>query len=234
MARRLCLCSILAAVLLPAGVADASRPPSKSEAKAIKKGFLKGRSKAGTTVTRIRVSTADRRYASVAYRAEVKTSTPYKAPAPEVVKKSGKSWKPVTAAKVPAKVKKDLKAKKPASDVTLSGEVSARFTRPARCDGSGVSIYDKGADLRLSIQQFTGKGTGIRPALGVGTVVAVYRNRGTELAYESGQPNDANAESGFFYRDKGGWGIVDADLAPPPVPDIKPFAVSVKGTWDCG
>jgi hypothetical protein len=151
-----------------------------------------------------------------------------------VVKKSGKSWKTVPPTKVPAKVKKDLKIKKPVSDVTLSGEVSARFTRPASCDSSGVSIYDPGTDLRLSIQQSTGKGYGIRPALAVGTVVAVYRNRGTELAYESGQPSDANAASGFFYRDADGWGIVDADLAPPPVPDIKPFAVSVKGAWDCG
>ena len=68
----------------------------------------------------------------------------------------------------------------------------------------------------------------------MGTVVAVYRNKGTELAYESGEPTDANAASGFFYRDPGGWGSVDADLAPPPVPEIKPFAVTVKGIWVCG
>jgi hypothetical protein len=64
------------------------------------------------------------------------------------------------------------------------------------------------------------KGSGFHPALAVDTVVALYRNHGTELA--------------CFYRDPGGWGIVDADLAVPPVPDAKPLAVSVKGTWDCG
>ena len=42
----------------------ASRAATRAEAKAIKKGFLKGRP-AGTKVKRIRVSTADRRFAAV-------------------------------------------------------------------------------------------------------------------------------------------------------------------------
>ena len=67
----------------------------------------------------------------------------------------------------------------------------------------------------------------------MGTVVAVYRNKGTELAYESGQPNDATAETGVFYREPS-WGFVDADLAAPPVPDITPLVVTAKGKWDCG
>jgi hypothetical protein len=118
--------------------------------------------------------------------------------------------------------------------VTVSGEISAHLTRAASCDAGGVSIYDKAHDVRFSIQQAVSRGNGFHPALGVDTVVALYRNKGSELAYESGQPTDANAQSGYFYRDPGDWGIVDADLAAPPVPDVKPLAVSVKGTWDCG
>ena len=97
-----------------------------------------------------------------------------------------------------------------------------------------MSIYDPGADLLLSIQQSRDEGDGYRPALGVRTVVAVYRNKGTELAYESGQPADAFSASGFFEKDPDGWGRVVADLAPPPVPEIRPFAVKVDGIWTCG
>ena len=81
-----------------------------------------------------------------------------------------------------------------------------------------MSIYDPGADLLLSIQQSRDEGDGFRPALGVRTVVAVYRNKGTELAYESGSPADVFSASGFFEKDPDGWGRVDAQLAPPPVP----------------
>jgi hypothetical protein len=232
MAWRVCLCSVLCSMLLPIGVSEAARAPSRSEAKAIKKAFLKGRSK--TTVTRIRVSTVNRRYAAVSYRTDVKTSTVFKAPSPVLLEKSGKKWKTVGPGKVPAKVKKDLKKKGAASDVTASGELTAHFTRGASCSPGGVRIYDPAHDVLLSIQQAQSRGSGFHPALAVDTVVALYRNRGSELTYESGQPTDANAESGYFYRDSGGWGIVDADLAAPPVPDVRPLAVSVKGTWDCG
>lgn len=103
-------------------------------------------------------------------------------PTPVVLKKGGTKWKPVSAAKTPKKVKKDLKVKPAVSNVRLTGEAEAHWTRPARCDASGVSIYDPGADLQLSIQQSRGQGFGLRDALAVRTVVAVYRNRGTELA----------------------------------------------------
>ena len=233
MAWRVYLCSILLVVLLPVGAAQASRAPGRSEAKGIKKAFLKGRSKSATKILKVRVSTVDRRYASVTYSSDVKTSKVFKAPSPILLKKSGKKWKSVDPAKVPAKVKKDLKKKPATSDVTIAGEVTAHLTRGASCSRSGVSIYDPADDILFSIQQTLDQRAGFHPALAVDTVVAIYRKKGTELAYESGQPRDANAESGYFYRDPDGWGIVDAALAPPPVPDFKPFAVTAKGTWDC-
>jgi hypothetical protein len=231
---RLLLCTVLVTALVPVGMAEAARAPSRSEAKAIKKGFLKGRSRTATKILKVRVSTVSRRYASVAYTSNVKTSTLFKAPSPVLLKKSGKKWKTVAPSKVPSKVKKDLKKKGAASNVTATGEVTAHFTRAANCSAGGVTIYDPAHDVLLSIQQAVSKGSGLHPALAVDTVVALYRSKGTELAYESGQPTDANAESGFFYRDPGAWGFVDADLAAPPVPDVKPLAVSVKGIWDCG
>jgi hypothetical protein len=233
--RTICLAAALPAVLLVgvAAPAQASRAPHKAEAAAIKKAFFKGRSKSATKIVKVRVSTVDKRYAGVTYSSDVKTSTVFKAPSPVLLKKSGKKWKAVGPGKVPAKVKKDLKKKTAVSDVTVSGEVSAHLTRGAACSPGGVSIYDPVKDLLLSIQQSIHRGSGFHPALAVDTVVALYRNKGTELAYESGQPTDANAQSGYFYRDPGGWGIVDAELAVPPVPDVKPLAVSVKGTWDC-
>ncbi len=234
MTRRALFSLVVATALLGATEAQASRAPTKAESKAIKKGFLEGRSKAATKIRKVRVSTVSRRYAAVTYSSDVRTSKAYKAPSPVVLKKGGKTWKPVGPGKVPGKVKKDLKAKTPVSDITISGELSARITRPARCDSSGVSIYDKASDLQFSIQQSRYKGNGFRPARAVWTVVAIYRNRGTELAYESGQPGDATAPSGFFYRDPGGWGLVDADLSAPPVPTLMPLAVKVKGFWVCG
>jgi hypothetical protein len=233
MTRRVLCSGVLLIALTVVAPAEASRGPTKSEAKAIKKGFLKGRSAKGTTIRRIRVSTAADGYASVSYRTTVKTSTVFSPPGPVVLKKGAGKWKPVSAAKAPKKVKKDLKVKPAVSDVRLTGEVAARFTRPARCSSIGVTIYEPGADLLLSIQQFQNKGYGLRPAKAIRTIVAVYRNKGMELAYESGQPADADAESGVFYRDPTG-GFVNASLAPPPVPEIRPFAVEVNGTWTCG
>ncbi|HEX5909834.1 MAG TPA: hypothetical protein VFY44_05025 [Thermoleophilaceae bacterium] len=233
MTRRVPCFGVLLIALTFAAPAEASRAPTKAEAKAIKKGFFKGRSAKTTTIRRMRVSTAATGYAAVSYRTDVKTSTVFSPPTPVVLKKGGGKWKPVTAAKTPKKVKKDLKVKAAKSNVKLSGEVSATWTRPARCSSSGVSIYDPGSDLQLSIQQSREEGYGLRDARGVRTVVAVYRNRGTELAYESGAPADATAPSGVFYREPIG-GFVNASLAPPPVPEIRPFAVEVKGDWICG
>ncbi len=214
--------------------ADASRAPTKKEAKAIKKGFLKGRPAKENAVRRIRVSTANRRYAAVTYLSDVAISTKLKPPGPVALKKSGGKWKPVSSAKVPVKPKKDLKLKKATSDVRVSGEVNARFTRPARCSASGVSIYDPGTDLLFSIQQSQDPGNGLRHAKAVGTVVAIYRNKGTELAYESGAPGDATQPSGSFFRHPLRWGYVDAELSAPPVPTLMPLAVKAAGAWDCG
>ena len=74
--------------------------PTKAESKAIKKGFLKQRS-GKPTVKRIRVSTANRRYATVSYVVDVVTSTKLTPPGPEPFKKSGKSWKPVSPGEGP-------------------------------------------------------------------------------------------------------------------------------------
>jgi len=233
MSRRALVFLLVSMAVLPVTEAQASRAPTKAEAKAIKKGFLKQRS-GKPTVKRIRVSTADKRYAKVSYAVDVVTSTKLTPPGPEPFKKSGKKWKAVSPAKVPAKVKKDLKLKEATSDVRVSGEVNARFTRPARCDAGGVSIYDPGTDLQFSIQQAQDRGNGYRDAKAIGTVVAIYRNRGTELAYESGAPADASQATGFFFRHPLNWGYVSAQLAAPPVPAIMPLTVKVAGAWDCG
>ena len=234
MTRRVLCSGVLLIALTFAAPAEASRAPTKAEAKAIKKGFLKGRSAKATTIRRMRVSTARAGWAAVSYTVEARTAKKLKAPTPVVLKKSGSKWKDVPPGKAPKKVKSDLKVPPATSNVKLTGEVSTVFKRAARCNDSGVSIYDPGADLLLSIQQSREEGDGYRPARGVRTVVAVYRNKGTELAYESGAPADAFAPSGFFERDPDGWGRVVADLAPPPVPEIRPFAVRVDGIWVCG
>lgn len=229
----ICLAALLVLGLGLAPAAGASRKATAAEAKAIKKGFFKGRSKAATRIRGIRVSTVSARYAAVAYSADVKISVFTKAPSPVVLKKSGKAWAKVASAKVPAKVKKDLKKKAAASNVSITGEINATLTRGATCSAGGVNIYDPGQDILLSMQLFTSKGPGTYDAKGVGTVVGIYRNSGTELAYESGQPNDATIPSGFFHIDALRWGIIDADLSKPPTATINPLAVFVKGTWDC-
>lgn len=227
----ICATALVATGLAAAPGADASRKATASEAKAIKKGFLKGRSKAATRIRGIRVSTVDRRYSAVSYSTDVKVSVFTKAPTPVVMKKKGKSW--VKASKVPAKVKKDLKKSAAKSNISITGDITATLTRGAVCSSGGVNVYDPAQDILLSMQLFTSKGPGNYPAKGVGTVVGIYRNSGTELAYESGQPTDANSPSGFFYIDPGRWGIIDADLAVPPTSTTNPLSVFVKGTFDC-
>ena len=230
---RICITALVASGVGFAPPADAARKATSSEAKAIKKGFLKGRSKAATRIRGIKVSTVNSRYAAVTYSTDVKVSVFTKAPTPVVLKKSGKAWGKASPAKVPAKVKKDLKKKAAKSNVSITGEINATLTRGATCSDGGVNIYDPGQDILLSMQLFTSKGPGTYDAKAVGTVVGIYRNSGTELAYESGQPNDATSPSGFFHIDVGRWGIIDADLGRPPTATINPLTVSVKGTWDC-
>ena len=103
-----------------------------------------------------------------------------------VLKKSGSKWKDVPPGKAPKKVKSDLKVPPATSNVRLTGEVVDRVQarRPLqRLRGEHLRPRCRPA---ADIQQRRDEGDGFRPALGVRTVVAVYRNKGTELAYESG------------------------------------------------
>jgi hypothetical protein len=247
---------LLAIVLavVAAAPAKASREPTGSEAKAIKKAFLKGR-EGKTTIRKIRVSTADTRFAAVFYKVQIEelNSSPppprtgttrgavktYTPPAPEILKeRKGSKWK--TVPKVPKKVKKALKLKDPRSSIRITGEHTAFLTQPARCTDDGdfysASVYDAGSDTYLSIE-FHGdyyKGHGRYPALGVGSLAGLYGNSGTVLVYETGQGNDALSPSGDIWVDEG-FGIIEASMAR--IPDeggTYPQTVWVSGTWACG
>ena len=230
-------------LLLTAGVdpADASRRATGSESRAIKKAFFKLHEKSTTTISRIRVSTVNTRFAAVAYKTDVPeptatAATVYK-PKPEILKKgSGGKWKPGAA---PKKVKNDLKVKPPVSLIRITGDVEATLTRPARCTRGGgpASIYDPATDTYLSIQfhQDAYKGPGWYPALSVNSLAGIYLNNATELRYETGQSADAFSPSGSIYVDGGGWGIIEATMAR--VNDgtdtHHPQSVTVSGTWAC-
>ena len=248
--RRSTLASLLAVGLAGLAVvpAQASRAPTKSEKKAIKASFLKGR-QVRTTIAKIRVSTADPRFASVDYsiaiedpsvpraglRSAKRGGSKYAAPAPAIEKKlKGKKWK--TVPKAPGKVKKDLKLKSPKSSIQVSGDHTAFLSRPASCGGGdgGASIYDPGSDTYLSID-FHGDswlGPGWYGAYAVRSVAAIYGSQGQVLLYESGQSNDAFAASGRIYADYG-WGLIFTDMSPPP-PTTRPNSVQVNGEWICG
>ncbi len=239
----LTLAALLLLSLAPAP-ADASRAPTRAEAKAIKRGFLTGRP-AGTKVKRIRVSTADKRFAGVTYTSNVRelerppaqTAKAVKAPSPVVLKKSGAKWKAVASGKVPKKVKSDLK-KKAVSDLRISGDVNVHFTQPASCTRSGdfysASLYDRGRDIYLSIQINRFRGFGFYPALAVRSLASLaVGNSGTTPQYETGQGNNAEAPSGEIYVDKGGWGIIEAGMSKIPDEQTYPETISVSGTWDC-
>jgi hypothetical protein len=234
-------------VAAPAG---ASKEPSGSKARAIKKAFRKGH-EGETKINRILLSTVNPRFAAVSYaitidevRARGYGTAPtlrgatkkYPAPSPEILKKKkGGKWKAVPTA--PKKVRKDLKVKDPKSSIQISGEHTASLTRPASCTDShdfyGAGVYDPGTDTYLSVQIFNYSGHRLYPALGVGSVAGLYGNSGTVLVYETGQGNDAFSPSGIIHVDEG-WGIIDATMAR--VPDeggTYPQSVTVRGTWDC-
>jgi hypothetical protein len=243
--RRPALFASLAVALvgLSALPAQASRAPTKAEKKAIRASFLKGRD-VKTTIKKIRVSTADPRFASVAYSIAIEDPTAprarrggsdYAAPTPAIEKKvKGKKWK--TVPKAPKKVKKDLKLKDAKSDIRVSGAHSALLTRPASCSGDdgGAGIYDPGSDTYLSVGFFgrSWSGPGWYGAYAVGSVAAIYGSQGQVLLYESGQSNDAFAASGRIYADYG-WGLIFTDMSPPP-PTSSPNSVHVEGEWICG
>ena len=234
----------LAALLLLTFVsqASASRAPTRTESSAIKKVFFKTHDKATTKIASIRISTVDKRYSSVTYTIsgpeprQLKAAKTYK-PAPVILKK-GSKWKEVPVSKTPAKVKKDLKAKAPRSNIRISGDRTALLTRAARCTpGTGfASIYDPGSDTYLSIE-FHGdyyKGPGRYPALGMGSVAGIQTNSATLLAFQTGQGNDYSQPTGDIYSDESG-GVIEATMARADDPgNHYPQSVLVSGTWDCG
>ena len=235
------LAALLLLLTLGAAQASASRAPTRAETAAIKKGFFASHPKATSKITKIRVSTADRRFASVTYTANVRDPQRFKAakvykPLPVILKKSGSKWK--GPAKPSSKAKKDFKLKPAKSALTISGELNAFLTKPANCDvkTGTASIYDKASDIYFSVQfHGTGsyKGPGFYPALAVRSVAGIYRNQATELAYETGQPSDAFSPSGEIYIG-GAWGLIEAGMARPPDSGGNyPLNVSVSGTWAC-
>jgi hypothetical protein len=236
---RLAAAAALALLALAPATAAASRAPTRSEAKAIKKGFAAAHRGTGAKVRRIRVSTVDRRFAGVSYGIDIRqvgTAKAYKAPSPVELKKGkGGKWKPVT--KVPAKVKKDLKDKAK-SDINISGDVSAHLTQAASCTRSSgfysASVYDKARDIYLSMQFNRFTKFGFYPALGVRSVAALsVGNKGTTPQWDTGQGNDAEAPSGELYVDAGDWGIIEAGMAKIPDASTYPISVTVSGSWDC-
>jgi hypothetical protein len=227
------------ALLAVAGPAHASRAPTRTEAKAIKRAFLKAHPKTGAKILRIRVSTADPRFAGVTYRIDIRqvgSAKAYKAPSPVELKKGkGGKWKPVT--KVPAKVKKDLKDKAK-SDINISGEVTAHLTQGASCTQTPgfyvASVYDRTRDiyLRMEFNRYTGPG--FYPARGVLSVATLaVGTKGTTPQWETGQGNNADAPSGELYVDPGPWGIIEAGMAKYPDTNFYPISVNVSGYWDC-
>jgi hypothetical protein len=231
----------IAVAIFAAAPAGASRDPTPSEAKAIKRAFLKGR-EGKTTIQKIRVSTVDPRFAAVFYtirieELQVKSTKKYKPPSPAILKEGkGGKWKP--ASKVPKKVKKDLKDA-PKSNIRISGDVGATLTRPASCTQSkgfySASVYDRAADIYLSIEINRYTGPHEYPALSVRSVatLAVGNNAGTPQ-WETGQAHDAFASSGEIWVDEGRWGIIEAGMArTPPDESTESNTVVVSGFWDC-
>ena len=249
--RLMAVSALLPAVVTAAAAApaDASRKPTHAEARAIKRAFLKDRD-VETRVREIRVSTADPDYSAVTYEVSIpelaaprllaagRETKPFKAPTPELLKESkGGKWKPV--AKPPKKVKKDLK-KKAKSDIGISGETSASLTSSAACtedrDFYSAGIYNPAADVYLSIEMPSYTGPHAYPALGVHSLAALsVGNGGGPPQFETGQGNDAFADSGVIYVDAGGWGIIEATMArQPDESGTYPQSVTVTGFWVCG
>jgi hypothetical protein len=225
--------------------ADASREPTRKEARAIKKGFMKPRDEGRTTIKRIRVSTVKERYAAVGYTVrlpEITTIGPtparraketYKPPSPVILKKKSGKWK--TVPKAPGKVKKDLKDK-PGGRIDITGETSAVLSVPATCGESpgyySAGIYDPVGDVYLSLQFPRWHGYGTYPALAVNSLAALsVGNMGGTPQWETGQGNDAFSPSGEIYVDPGRWGIIAATMAR--TGGVYPQSVSVNGYWDC-
>ena len=129
-----------------AASADASREPTRKEARAIEKGFEKPRDLGKAKIERIRVSTVRSKFAAVTYEIRIpeipeapptRGSKTYEPPSPVLLKeKKGGKWK--TVPKAPAKVKKDLK-ETAKSRIDISGETSAVLSLGARCSESGAS-----------------------------------------------------------------------------------------------
>jgi hypothetical protein len=241
--------SLLAGAL--AGPAAASRSAKPKEAKAIKKGFMKPRDDIKTDVGKIRVSTADKKFAGVSYEVILEELEPigeegipstarrekkaYKAPSPVFLKKKGSKWK--TVPKVPGKVKKDLKGK-PKTRIDITGETAAVLSVGATCsdtttdDFYSASVYDPLGDVYLSMQFPTFNGPGVYPARAVHSLAALsVGNMGGTPQWETGQGYDAFEPSGALYVDPDGWGIIEATMAR--TGGVYPQSVLASGIWDC-
>lgn len=227
--------------LATAAPATAARDAHGKDERAITAAFLDSRD-GDATVTAVRISTADRAYAAVEYRVTPSTpgsarlAGPVAAPVPQLFKRTGSDrWK--SAAKVPGKVKKDLKAKAD-SDIRIAGDVVAFLHARATCGGRGgfysAGVYDKLGNVYLSLEFPAWHGYGGYEALGVNSVATLaVGTGGTSYQYETGQGSDAFASSGVLYVDRG-WGLIDAGMAH--VPDAggpHPISVDVDGFWVC-
>jgi hypothetical protein len=229
------------AAIAPAS-ADAATKPKPGEARAIERAFLKNRD-VKTDVAKVRVSSADDRYAAVTYSVSIDPAAAarrrgmenVKAPAPALLKESKGKWKPV--AKAPGKVKKDLKSKAK-SDIVVTGDVVAVLRRGASCSGGGgfysAGILDPGSGTYLSVEFPSFHGPGVYPALGVHSVAALSVNNNGVPQYTTGQGGDAFSPTGILYVDAAGWGLIDATMAKEPDSGgTYPQTVDVEGAWAC-
>jgi hypothetical protein len=241
--RTLVLVAVLALTLLAAAPAQAAREAKGGEARAIEKAFLKGRT-GETTIEKILVSTEDPRFAAVTYEFETEqlqaepppprqARAEYAPSVPDLLKKSKKGkWKP--AAKVPEKVKKDLKYK-PRSDIQITGEVTAFLTQPATCSASGgfysAHVYDRDTDTYFSVQIPSFGSYGLYQARAVHSIATLsIGNSGLEPQWETGQGSDAYESSGDLWVDRRS-GVIEASMAR--VGGGQPQSVWASGGWSC-
>jgi hypothetical protein len=220
--------------------ASASTAPEPSEARAIERAFLKDRD-VKTEVGKIRLSSVDDRFASVAYSVTIpelgsarRAPEVVKAPTVALLKEAKGKWKPVP--KAPKKVKKDLK-KKAKSDIVITGDIVDVLTRSAACSESSdfydAGIINHGSGTYLSVEFPTYRGPGVYPALGVHSVAALSVNNNGVPQYTTGLGNDAFSPSGFLYVDEG-WGMIGATMAKEPDEGgTYPQTVDVEGRWVC-
>ena len=234
------LALVLATAVGWAGSAIASTAPKPGEARAIERAFLKER-EVETEVGKIRISSEDDRFASVAYSVTIpelgssRAPETMKAPTLALLKEVKGKWK--TVPKAPAKVKKDLK-KKAKSDIVITGDITDVLTRGAACSEGGgfygAGVINPASGTYLSVEFPSYRGPGVYPALGVHSVAALSVNNNGVPQYTTGLGNDAFASTGFLYVDDNGWGQIGASMAKEPDEGgTYPQTVDVDGHWVC-